>query len=64
MMCLCRSLIRIGKSKEIMYVKDGLKHAIPNWDTFVAMRLDSSKVVSLNVQEFEDVALGDPLPPL
>jgi hypothetical protein len=58
------TLLKLPRGREIFIVIDGKKHSIPNFDTFVAMRLDLSKVVSVNLDEMNSVPTGLPMPVL
>lgn len=54
--------MRLVRAKEIFFIRDGRKHSIPNWDTFLAMKLDMAKVISLEAVEYEEIPLGETLP--
>jgi len=55
-----------GLSKTIYYIRDGQRHACPDFETFVAMGGDTDILKTLGISgDFRygvEVALGDPLP--
>lgn len=50
------------RSKEIFYMVNGSRHAIPNWDTFLSLKL-CGPVTTLNGYQLDLIPLGDPIPP-
>ena len=52
------------RHKTLYILFNGSKHAVPNWDTFLALRQDWGDVQLLGASDFEAVPLGTPLPPL
>jgi len=50
------------KHQSIYYMEKGRKRWIPDWDTFVYMKLDMGKVMNLSPSEFEAIPLGPELP--
>jgi hypothetical protein len=56
--------IRPSNTRQVYFVKDGLLRPIPNFDTFVAMKLDFKKVKVIDPANMEFIMFGDPMPAL
>ena len=50
--------------KAIYIVMSSKKRVIPDYSTFLAMNLTIAKVQRINVDQFEALQIGDPMPPL
>ena len=49
------------RNKEIFYMEDGMRRSIPDWDFFLCMKFELSKVISLSESEVNAIPLGSPL---
>lgn len=58
------TLVRLHGGREIFIIENGSKRSIPNFDTFIAMKLDLNKVVSLSPDEFDAIPSGESMPML
>lgn len=57
-------LIKAARHNSVFLVKDGKKHHVPDFDTFLAMNLKGSEIQIWPAHDMEQVTLGDPLPPI
>jgi hypothetical protein len=49
------------RSKEIFYIEGGQRRSIPDWDYFVCMKFEISKVLALSEEILNNIPLGIPL---
>jgi hypothetical protein len=57
-------VLKTARSNSVYLIQDGFKRLIPNWDTFVAMKLNPSNIRSVPVHDLEQISLGKPMPDL
>ena len=58
------TLLKLSRGREIFIVIDGKKRSIPNFDTFIAMKLDLSNVLYISPDEMNGVPTGPSMPVL
>jgi len=58
------TLITGPERKTILIIKDGEKHFIPNWDTFLGNRWSYDSVVVISHDAIDAIPDGDPIPPV
>jgi hypothetical protein len=58
------TLLKLTRGREIFIVIDDIKRSIPNFDTFVAMKLDLSNVINISPDEMNSVPTGPSMPVL
>lgn len=56
--------LRPQTSRQVYFVKDGVLRPIPNYDTFVAMKLDFRKVKVIDPAHMEFMMVGEDMPQL
>ena len=49
------------RNKETFYVEDGMRRSIPDWEFFLCMKFELSKVISLTESAINAIPLGSPL---
>ena len=53
--------VKGGKNREVFFVENCTKHAIPNWDTFLSLKVPVSSIVLLPDDEMNAIETGSPL---
>ncbi len=56
--------LRSKKQRQVYYVKDGILHAIPDFDTFVGMKLQADQIHVIEQTQLDTLIIGDPMPRL
>lgn len=54
--------LRSKKQRQVYYVKDGILHAVPDFDTFVGMKLQAEQIQVIEQAQLDTLIIGDPLP--
>lgn len=54
-------LVAAWRGRQIYLVENGIRRAVPNWDTFQAMNYSSNSVIRLSNEDLNAIAEGNPL---
>ena len=57
-------LVKQHRQKSVFIIQNGKRHHIPDYDTFLALKLNANEIVTLSQQDFDQIVVGDPLPSL
>jgi hypothetical protein len=56
------ALYKVRKHTEVFYMKSGHRHSIPDWDTFMAMKLTASDIREIDEGDLHLIPVGPPMP--
>ena len=58
---LNKKAVKAGRSKEIFFIENCTRHSIPNWDTFLSMKIPVNEIIYLTDKVLDSIILGESL---